>query len=126
MVKGVPGTPTGIGGGFDGKKLRLFHADPYIDKVYELDVDTLKPIKTVKSPGTCPEQIGGDFDGKKLRLFNADSVAGKLYELDVDTLTPIKTVNAPSNNSRGVGGGYFTMNKKYIMHNGIKYELKEV
>ena len=107
-------------------KLRLFHADSNTDKLYELDVNTLQVIKTVNSPGVSPRGIGGGFDGNKLRLFHANSNTGKLYELNIDTLQVIKTVNSPGTEPRGIGGGHYTINKKYVIHNGIKYELKEV
>ena len=117
--------PKGIGGGFDGNKLRLFHADTNTGKIYELDVDTLQPIKTVNSPSTHPTGIGGGFDGNKLRLFHVSDF-DKIYELDINTLQPIKTVNSIDTLAQCIGGGHYTINKKYVIHNGVKYELKEV
>ncbi len=53
-------------------KLRLFHTDTNTKKLYELDVNTLTPIKTASARGNFPRGLGGGFDGKKLLFFHAE------------------------------------------------------
>ena len=122
---GTPGTDTtGTGNdatlqgsaGYTGEQLdikqagaepatdRLYTSDSSIDKLYELDPDTLLDISSggVSSPSTAPQGIGGVIG----RLYHTDQTADKIYELDLDTLIDISSggVAAPDLTPTGMGG----------------------
>ena len=104
---------SGIGGGFDGKKLRIFFAENVTGKIYELDSNSLGIVKKADSPVRYYGRgIGGGFDGKKLRLFYCNDGYGSqqayIYEINPETLQVINTVspNSKINSIYGIGGGF--------------------
>jgi len=92
-VHKTPGPcPTGLA--FDGKHLWL--ADNFTDKIYKIDPENGKVIKSFTSPGHNPE--GLTWDGN--HLWHIDAEEDHMYKIDPETGTALSVLESNSPDPR--------------------------
>ena len=102
----------------------MYHCDSALDKLYELDINTLVNLSGsgVNSPGSLAMGIGGIFN----RLYHCDSASVKLYELDINTLANLSDsgVNSPGSSAMGIGGiKHCSFHIAQVKYNNNVYDL---
>lgn len=94
MIETPGQCPKGLA--FDGR--RLWVADAFDDRIYAIDAETSKVVKSFETPGYDPE--GLTWDGEY--LWHIDSGENLIYRLDPDSGAAIKIIESSTADPRDI------------------------